>query len=353
MSTSPTDLADLTASLLLGDHLSGADVAAAAEALLDESIEVEPKADFLKALADKGETPSEIATFVENFLGRAVDPLLTPGDVDFPLIDVCGTGGDKLDLFNVSTTAMFVIAGAGVGMVKHGNRSITSKSGGADVLEALGVAIDLPPARFATAIREIGVAFLFAPQYHPAFKAVGPVRALLAKEGRRTVFNILGPLLNPVRPDYQVIGVFDQTLPPIFADILRQLGRKGALVVHGKTADGRGVDELSTMGPTSVARLRNETITESVISPADLGLNLAEVETLQGGGGIENAAILRAILDGSDTGPRRDIVCLNAAAAFVACERAADLAEGLALAGESIENGQALDKLEALIALSG
>ena len=214
----------LTSHLQSGNDLDASQIAEATEGLLSEEIADEEKADFLRALAQKGETPTEIATFVSEFLERAVDPGLDKAALDGPTLDVCGTGGDKLDLFNVSTASVFVLAACGVKVVKHGNKGITSKSGSSDVLEALGVPINLTPDRFCECVREVGAGFMFAPLYHPAFKAVVGVRGILAKEGQRTIFNILGPLLNPVRPDYQVIGVFDENLVPVFAKILEKLG---------------------------------------------------------------------------------------------------------------------------------
>ncbi len=339
---------ELTDQLEKGVDLGSDDVTLAADDLLDENISVDEKASFLKALASKGETPSEIAAFVECFLSRAVNPQIEPGDLEGPTIDVCGTGGDKLDLFNVSTATIFILAAIGINVVKHGNRGITSKSGGADVLEALGVPIDLPPERFAECMRSHGAGFLFAPQYHPAFKAVVPVRQMLAKEGIRTVFNLIGPLLNPARPDYQLVGVFDPALTEPFAEIMRQLGRKAAWVVHGKTDDGRGMDELSTLGSTHVSALKDGNVSNSTIAPSELGLQPATLADLKGGDAEQNADILRAILDGSDNGPKRDIVCLNAAAAIAVCGKAADLENGFATAIAAVDSGAAAAKLSAL-----
>ena len=328
-------------------ELSHRDVAEAAELLLDtDEATVAPRVEFLKTLATRGETPSEIAAFASAFLERAVDPAITPAELDRPTLDVCGTGGDKLDLFNVSTAAIFILAAGGVAVVKHGNRSITSNCGSADVLEELGMPIDLPPAGFAESMRRHGLGFLFAPHYHPAFKAVVPVRKQLAEQGCRTVFNILGPLLNPVRPDYQLVGVFDENLPKIFAEILGTLGRKVAWAAHGKTADGRGVDEISTMGPTSVWSSTFGELSETCFTPEGLGLAPANVEDLRGGDARQNAAILTAILDGSDRGPRRDIVCANAGAGFAITGIAGSIHDGIALAGELIDQKKASRKLQ-------
>ncbi|NCF85824.1 MAG: anthranilate phosphoribosyltransferase [Verrucomicrobiaceae bacterium] len=339
----------LIAAIQGGAELAPEQVSGAAEALLEENAAVEDKVGFLKALHERGETATEIALFVDAFLKHAVVPPLTADDVDGPMIDVCGTGGDKLDLFNVSTTSIFVLAAGGLTVVKHGNRGITSKSGGADVLEALGVRIDLGPEEFAETIKKYGVGFLFAPRYHPAFKAVVPVRKILAEQGQKTIFNLLGPLLNPVSPSYQMIGVFDESFPPIYADILSQLGRREAWAVHGKTADGRGVDEMSTMGPTQIHRCRQgkETDTWSV-SPSDFGMARATVEELQGGDAEINAAILDGILADKVHGAKRDMILLNAGAGFAISGVAEDIPAGIELANECLTSGRALAKLRAL-----
>ncbi len=337
----------LTESLHQGHELDASRIEEAAAALLDEAIDAGTKADFLRALADKGETPAEIAGFVNAFLARAVDPVLDREAIDRPLIDVCGTGGDKLDLFNVSTTSVFVLAACGVAVVKHGNRGITSKSGGADVLEALGIRIDLPPEKFGDCVNEVGAGFLFAPMYHPAFKVVVPVRKQLAEEGRRTIFNLIGPLLNPARPEFQLIGVFEESLTPAFAEILGRLGRKRAWAVHGHTETGAGMDELSSVGPTTVHEIgESGGLRDFTIEPAELGLAPASVADLKGGDAAENASLLRAILDGSEAGPKRDIVLLNAAAGLTICGLADDLQAGLEQAREAIESGAATRVLE-------
>lgn len=337
----------LTSSLRSGADLIPGQIETAAAALLDESVDDDAKADFLRALADKGETSAEIAGFVNAFLRRAVDPALDRSVIGRPLIDVCGTGGDKLDLFNVSTTSVFVLAACGVAVVKHGNRGITSKSGGADVLEALGIRIDLPPEKFGDCVAEVGAGFLFAPMYHPAFKAVVPVRKQLAGEGRRTIFNLIGPLLNPARPEFQLIGVFEESLTPAFAEILGRLGRKRAWAVHGHTETGAGMDELSSVGPTTVHEIGGSgELRDFTIEPAELGLAPASVDDLKGGDAAENAALLRAILDGSEAGPKRDIVLLNAAAGLTICGLADDLRAGLEQARKAIDTGAATKVLE-------
>lgn len=340
---------DLINHLRSGTALDSDAISAAAGFLLDPAAPDESKADFLTALSRKGETAGEIAGFVHAFLAYAVRPPLDPASLDRPAIDVCGTGGDKLDLFNVSTTAMFVIAGGGAAVLKHGNRGITSKSGGADVLEALGVPINLAPDRFAECVRRHGAAFLLAPQYHPAFKAVAGVRRLLAASGTRTVFNIIGPLLNPLQPPHQLVGVFDPSLPPVYADILRRLGRTTAWVVHGSTADGRGMDEVSTLGPTEIVALSDGAITAHSV---DLSADAPSLAELTGSDAAHNASILSDILTGKDKGPRRRLVTVNAAAAFQVAGLATSWDEGIARAEASIDSGRAAAVLHALRSFS-
>lgn len=337
---------DLTDQLRKGLDLTPDRIIRAASALLEESVPAADKADFLSALSDKGETPAEIAGFVTAFLERAVTPSLDRQTINKPLLDVCGTGGDKLNLFNISTTSTFVLAACGVAVVKHGNRGITSKSGGADVLEALGIRIDLPPADFGRCLDEVGAGFLFAPLYHPTFKAIAPVRARLAEEGRRSIFNLLGPLLNPARPDFQLIGVFDPAVGSAFAEILARLGRKVAWAVHGTTETGAGMDEISTLGTSTVWAASGPDRVKSTIEPSLLGLAPATVADLAGGDAAVNAAILSGILDGSLTGPKRDLVALNAAAGLVITGFAGDLVDGLKKANEAIDSGAALAVLE-------
>jgi anthranilate phosphoribosyltransferase len=317
--------------------------------LLDESADTEKKVTLLEGLAQKGETAREIAAFVTAMLSRAVDPGIGGMELEGPTIDVCGTGGDQLNLFNVSTTSMFVIAAGGGVVTKHGNRGITSKSGGADVLEALGIRIDLPPAGFRHCLEEAGVGFLFAPQYHPAFKAVVPVRKLLAERGQRTIFNLIGPLLNPASPQCQLVGVMDRALVPTFADILQRLGRESVWAVNGSTADGGTVDEVSLLGPTRICKggVYQETVDEE-IQPEDFGLEVAELADLKGGDAAENAMILTAILDGSDTGPKRDMILLNAGAGLACAGLADSIGDGIEKARAIIASGKAYERLTAL-----
>jgi len=296
----------------------------------------EQVAGFLVALRAKGETPDEIAGFAQAMREKMVK---VPISVD--AIDMCGTGGDAKGTFNISTAAAFVVAGAGVPVAKHGNRSITSKAGSADVLKALGVAIALPPEKIGQAIDTIGIGFMFAPEHHPAMKHVMPARKALAI---RTVFNVLGPLCNPAGVQRQVMGIFDGNLTETLAEVFRQLHGKQALLVHGED----GLDELTTTAPTRTAQLQEDgTVTTGKIDAHKLGLAVASLDDLQGGTAEENARIIHDIFQGQ-TGPKRDIVVLNAAAGLLVGGKAKDFEEGLALANAAIDNGSALKTLAAL-----
>jgi anthranilate phosphoribosyltransferase len=336
-------LAPLTAHLRAGGDLAPEQVVLAAGALLSLQVDETEKGDFLTALRTKGETAAEIAGFAQALLAHAVDPELDPARAPGPLLDVCGTGGDRLHLFNVSTTAMFVLAAGGAAVVKHGNRAITSQSGGADVLEALGVRIDLPPAHLRECVYRHGLGFLFAPAYHPAFKAVGPVRKRLAAEGIPTIFNLLGPLLNPARPARQLIGLFSRELLDKYAGAVALLPREKVWVVHGD-----GMDELSTAGLSDIREITRGSAACMSVHPDELGIALAGVDQLRGGDRARNAEILTGILSGKLRGPMRDVVVLNAAAAFVVSGLAHDLTAGCAWANAQIDSGGALAKLEAL-----
>ncbi|MES2996583.1 MAG: anthranilate phosphoribosyltransferase [Verrucomicrobiota bacterium] len=332
-----------------GKDLSDREVRVAADLLLDARATDAKKEHLLEALARKGAKPVEIAGFVEVFLEHAVDPHVGLLELDAPTIDVCGTGGDQLDMFNVSTTAMFVVAGAGGIVLKHGNRGITSKSGGADVLEALGVKIDLDAEGFRRCVESAGVGFMFAPAYHPAFKAVANARKNLAARGVKTIFNLIGPLLNPAQPQCQLMGVHSREICPAFAEILQRLGRESAWVVHGTTGDGRAMDEVSLLGPTRICKAgAYQDLEDEEIVPEDFGMGRAELDDLKGGDAKTNAAILEAILAGKDTGPKRDIVLLNAAAALACAGLADDIGYGIETARESISSGAALERLRLL-----
>ncbi len=295
-------------------------------------------AGFLVALRSKGETSSEIAGFA-----RAMREKMIKVPITVEAIDMCGTGGDAKGTFNISTAASFVVAGGGVPVAKHGNRSITSKSGSADVLSALGVDITKPPEEVARAVDTIGIGFMFAPSLHPAMKHVMPARQALSI---RTIFNILGPLCNPAGVKRQVMGIFDGTLTDILAKVFKKLGAQQAYLVHGED----GLDEITTTTATKFSHLLETGVIKSgVIGPRSLGLSQAKMSDLQGGTPEDNASLIREILSGT-AGPRRDIVVLNAAAGLLVGGKVADLQSGIALAQESIDSGRALKALDKLVA---
>jgi len=331
-----------------GIDLTSGDINCAMSMLLSDSTDDAMKAEFLIALHRKGESVEEIVAFVQQLIDRAIDPLIEPKNLAGPMLDVCGTGGDGLDLFNVSTTIMFVLAAGGVAVVKHGNRSVTSRSGSADVLEALGVQIALPPERLKECVERHGLCFIFARQYHPAFRAIAGMRKRLARENIRTVFNLLGPLLNPARPARQLIGVFSPHLTSVFADVLRRLGRERAWIVHGVTETGEGMDDISTGGVTTFAELSQEKITSGLIDPRWLNIPTAPLDELRGGDATENAGYLEGILSGKIQGAKRDLTLVNAAGGFVVAGLCRDMNEGLLLAREQIDSGRALEKLRVL-----
>jgi anthranilate phosphoribosyltransferase len=329
-----------------GNDLSAFDVQEAAAFLLSDSIEAKTKADFLTVLHNKGESAREIASFVRVLLERAVPLEIEEGDG--PIIDVCGTGGDGIDLFNVSTAVTFVLAAGGATVVKHGNRGVTSRSGSADVLEALGVAIDLGPDALRECIKRFGCGFVFARTYHPAFRRLAEMRQQLARRHQRTIFNLLGPLLNPARPKRQLIGVFSPHLTMLFADVLRQLDCQRAWIVSGTAGDNLTMDDISTIGPTVVAEVNSRKITSAVLDTRWLGIPQATLPELIGGNAKINAETIIQILAGTETGPKRDLVIANAAAGFVVAGLASEMNAGIAMAREQISSGRALEKLKAL-----
>jgi len=292
---------------------------------------------FLTALRMKGEMVEEISGFAE--IMRAHATRISPKALE--LVDTCGTGGDAPNTFNISTVVAFVASGAGAHIAKHGNRSVSSHCGSADVLEALGVKIEISPQAIEECIDEVGIGFLFAPLLHKAMKHVMPSRKAM---GIRTVFNILGPLTNPARASAQILGVYDQSLTEVMAEVLRNLEVRHALVVHGTD----GMDEISNTGPSKISELRDGKVKTYTVTPEQFGLPRAKINDLKGGTVEENARIAREILSGGD-GPRRDIVLLNAAAALLAAGKASDFVRGLELAAESIDSGAALEKLEKLM----
>jgi anthranilate phosphoribosyltransferase len=295
---------------------------------------------LLIALNMKGETVEEIVGFAEAIRAAAVPLELGAGSV----LDACGTGGDASGTFNISTATAFVVAGAGVRVAKHGNRSITSKCGSADVMEALGVNIKLPPAQIAACLRQVGIAFLFAPAMHSAMKQVQTARRELRL---RTIFNLLGPLTNPARATCQVVGVYSEDLVEKLAEALSMLGLRRAFVVHGSD----GLDEITITGPTRIAEVREGQVRTYEVTPEEFGLPRATLEDIAGGDAACNAKLIREVLSGKKSA-RRDIVLLNAAAAFVAAGRADHLRDAVPLAAEAIDSGAALAKLQALVAFT-
>ena len=339
-------MVSLIGKIRAGNDLSALDVQEAAAFLLSDSIEANTKADFLTALHDKGESANEIASFVRVLLERAVP--LEIKDASGPVIDVCGTGGDGINLFNVSTAVTFVLAAGGATVVKHGNRGVTSRSGSADVLEALGVAIDLEPDELSECIKRVGCGFVFARIYHPAFRALAEMRQQLALKHQRTIFNLLGPLLNPARPKRQLLGVFSPQLTRLFADVLRQLECERAWIVSGTAADSLSFDDVSTIGPTTIVEVNGGKITPAVLDTRWLGIPEATLSELTGGDAKTNAQIIVQIFEGAETGPKRDLVVANAAAGFVVAGLANEMNGGIAMAREHIASGRALEKLRAL-----
>ena len=316
--------------------LTEAEAVAAMTEIMDGEATPAQVAAFITALRMKGETVEEITGFVRVMREKSVK--VRPMAAD--LLDTCGTGGDRLDTFNISTTATFVIVGAGVTVAKHGNRAASSSCGSADVLEALGVQLTLDAERVAQCIDKAGLGFMFAPTMHPAMKhAVGPRKEI----GVRTVFNLLGPMTNPAGAKRQVIGVFSPVVTETMANVLNSLGTHRAMVFHGLA----GLDEISTLGETIISELRNGEVRTYSMQPADVGLDTASAADLAAGDGgvVDNATALLRVLDGEKS-PRRDIVLLNAAAALVVADKAADLRHGIELAAKSIDTGAAMNALE-------
>jgi len=334
------DLKEAIAHLVEGRDLNEAQAEEVMERIMSGQATPAQIGGFLIALRTKGETVDEVTGFARTMRRNAI-PIHSRQAL---LVDTCGTGGDGAHTFNISTTAALVIAGAGLAVAKHGNRSVSSHCGSADVLEALGVRLDLSPEQVADCVDEVGIGFLYAPLLHPAMKhAIGPRREM----GVRTVFNILGPLTNPAGAQVQVLGVYDEALTEMLARVLDSLGSRAAFVVHG--ADG--LDEFSTTGPNKVSHLRSGQIRNFVLDPAELGLPRARLVDLRARDTEQNAAIVRAVLDG-ERGPRRDVVLLNAAAALTVAGLAAGFEEGLMLASQSIDGGAAGKTLAAMVAFT-
>ncbi len=318
-----------------GRDLTQTEARTASRAVFEEATEAQIGA-LLAALRAKGETEAEIAGFAEGM--REAARTITPDRE--PLVDTCGTGGDDHDTINVSTTSAIVASGAGVPIAKHGNYSVSSSSGSADVLEELGVAVDAEPPAVEAAIEADGIGFMLAPVFHPAMAAViGPRKEL----GMRTVFNVLGPLTNPAGADAQLVGVYDPELVAVLARALARMDVERALVVHGS-----GTDEIAIHGETAVAEVDGTDVTEYRIEPAELGLERAPIEAIAGGSPAENATTLRGIVSGDVDGPKRDVILANAGAAIYVAGEADTLEAGVDRAREAIDSGAAATKLDAL-----
>ncbi|HET9903103.1 MAG TPA: anthranilate phosphoribosyltransferase [Xanthobacteraceae bacterium] len=333
------DLKALIAKVATGATLAREEAALAFDRMMSGEATPSQMGGLLMALRVRGETVDEITGAVSAMRAKMLTVKAPAGAVD-----VVGTGGDASGSYNISTCAAFIVAGCGVPVAKHGNRALSSRSGAADVLAALGVRIDLSPQAISRCIAEAGIGFMFAPAHHPAMKNVGPTRVEL---GTRTIFNLLGPLSNPAQVKRQMVGVFSRHWVEPIAYVLKNLGAERAFVVHGSD----GLDEITTAGPTAVAALENGTIRTFEISPEDVGLSRAPAEALRGGDAEANATALRGVLEGM-TGPYRDVSVFNAAAALVVAGRARDLKEGVALAAKAIDSGEAEGRLRRLIAVS-
>lgn len=325
------------ARIMDGQDLSQDQMAAMIEEIFAGRVSDAPIGAFMGALATKGETFEELAG-AATAMRRKAARIQATGAV---VVDTCGTGGDQADTFNISTTCAFVVAGCGVTVAKHGNRSVSSQCGSADLLEALGVKIDVDPEIVEECIEQIGIGFLFAPHFHGAMRFAARARK---EVGLRSIFNMLGPLTNPAGANCQLLGVYAPQLTEMFAAALALLGARRAFVVHGQ----EGLDEISVCAPTRISELNSGQIRTYDIEPLQFFDQVAAPEDLKGGSAAENAAITRAVLSG-EKGPCRDIVLINAAAALTAADQVDDLVLGMALAAESIDSGQALGKLQALV----
>jgi anthranilate phosphoribosyltransferase len=333
------DFKALIAKAASGASLTRAEAASGFQAMMSGEATPSQMGGLLMALRVRGETVEEITGAV-TVMREKMLRVAAPEDA----IDVVGTGGDASGSYNISTCASLIVAGAGVPVAKHGNRALSSRSGAADVLQALGVKIDLTPDDVGRCIREAGIGFMFAPAHHPAMKNVGPTRVEL---GTRTIFNLLGPLSNPAGVSRQMVGVFSRHWVEPLAQVLANLGSTAAWVVHGSD----GLDEITISGPTFVAALENGVVKKFEIAPEDVGLTRARPEALRGGDATVNAQALTGVLKG-DAGAYRDVSLLNAGAALVVAGRAPNIAEGVGLAAKSIDSGEALRRLDRLIAVS-
>ena len=332
-----SSLASFTAQAAARRELSPAEINLAAAALAGAEETDAAKADFLVALGDKGETPAEVAAFAAAFRQRAVDPGM--GDWSARAIDIVGTGGDHSGGFNISSVVTLVLACAGVPVMKHGNRGITSKCGSADLLAALGVDLEASPGKMRAALAELGYVFFFAPAYHPAFRHIAPVRKALAAQGRRTVFNILGPLINPGRPAHVLLGTFSAAAVPVLSGALEVLGARAGLAVHGVIGEGRGIDELTTATVNRVQGFgaRGDVAGDWVAE--DFGLPRAPFSDLVGGDVAANTALVEALLAGEAPRGLEDTIALNAAVGMWVTGRAGSVREGIGAARDLLRGG--------------
>gem|GEM_PF-33405 len=335
----------LTAQLLSRRDLAAADATEAARELADPAIGDDAKAAFLCALADKGETSAEVAALAQAFRAMAVNPGVEAWAPS--AIDIVGTGGDHAGGFNISSLVVLTLASLGVTVMKHGNRGVTSLCGSADLLAALGVDLQAPSEKLRRALVELDYVFFFAPAYHPAFKSIGPVRKSLATQGRRTVFNILGPLINPGRPAHVLLGVFAESAVPTLAGAFQALGTHAGVAVHGILGPGRGIDELTTATVNRVRGFGRLSALDATWHAADFGFETSPFEHLKGGDLTVNLAIVEAILSGRAPRGLTDTIALNAAVALWICGRTAQIAEGIAPAREALVGGAVKNKIAA------
>lgn len=338
-------LPDLSAQLNARVDLDDAAVGCAVAALASPEVADGEKATFLMALADKGETAGEVASLAREFRTRAVDPGV--GEWAGEAIDIVGTGGDHAGGFNISSLVVLTLAATGMKVMKHGNRGITSKCGSADLLAGLGVRLDAPVELQRRAVEELGYCFFFAPAYHPAFKHIMPVRRALAAEGRRTVFNILGPLINPGRPGHIILGVFAEAWVERLAAVLELMGTAGGLTAFGRIGEGRGIDELTTATVNRVRGVGRIDDVDTTWTATDFGLPGAAFDELRGGEVAENLAIVDQVLAGRGPGGLVDTVCMNAAVALWLGGRVATAREGVPLAREALLGGGVAAKIAA------
>lgn len=339
------ELARLTTELERGQELTASDVGDAAKALAGTEVPDGAKAAFLTALSAKGETPFEVAAFAREFLQRATDPEV--GEWSEEAIDIVGTGGDHSGGFNISSMVVLVLASAGVKVMKHGNRGITSKCGSADLLAGLGVQIDAPPEKLRAALDELGFCFFFAPAFHPAFKNIVPVRKALAAQGQRTIFNILGPLINPGRPAHVMLGVFAETWVPRLASVLDLLGVRAGLAVHGRIPGGGGIDELTTATVNRVSGVGRVQNIDATWEAKDFGLTTGSFDALRGGDVATNLEIANAVLNGRGPDALVDTIVWNAAVGLWMTGRVPSVAEGLPQARELLLGGAVAAKVAA------